>query len=109
MYYVTTGDEAAREAAIENAAYIFRDSPKNWTGWWGSRIPGWGIDNLISLYTYIGNPTYLNEACLGVYRYEEVELAGGGNGYVLSPGSNDTQGWMENMMTSSSLNTSPTP
>ena len=41
---------------------------------------------------------YLNEASLGVYRFEQVELAAGGNGYVLSPGSNDTQGWMENIM-----------
>jgi hypothetical protein len=33
-----------------------------------------------------------------VERYEQVEQAGGGGGYVLNPGTGDTQGWMENIM-----------
>src|SRR4029078_11350308 len=56
------------------------------------------IDNLLNLYNYLGSPGYLNEAALGVYRYEQIEQAGGWRGYVLSPATNDTQGWMENIM-----------
>jgi hypothetical protein len=98
MYYAITGDEAAREAAIENGAFILRDPPKNWTGYWGSRIPGWAIDNLMSLYAFIGSPAYLTEAGLGVHRYEQLELGQGGHGYVLNPANNATQSWMENIM-----------
>jgi hypothetical protein len=98
MHYAMTGDEASREAALENIAFVLRDPPKNWTGWWGSRIPGWAIDNLMSAYAYLGLPLYLSEAGLGVHRYEQLELAGGAGGYVLNPGSSDTQGWMENIM-----------
>jgi hypothetical protein len=97
MYYVITGDEAAREAAVENVQYMFNNSPKNWSGWYGSRIPGWSIDNLVAAYWYLGNPAYLTEAGLGVYRYELFEQQQGGLGCVLNPANGETTSWMENI------------
>jgi hypothetical protein len=97
IHYTMTGDEGSREAAIENTTFIFNNSPKNWSGWWGSRIPGWSIDNLMAAYAYLGSPAYLNEAGLGVLRYQTFEQSTGGYGCVLNPANGQTTAWMENI------------
>ncbi|NRA96214.1 MAG: hypothetical protein HRU14_08405, partial [Planctomycetes bacterium] len=35
LHYVTTGDEASYEAALEAQDYVLRHSPGNWNGYWG--------------------------------------------------------------------------
>ena len=65
-----------------------RHSPGNWTGYWGSRILGWSIANLVDLYNYLGYPAALWEAQAGCQNFEQLELASGGSGYVSNPGAN---------------------
>jgi hypothetical protein len=99
LHYVLSGDEASREAALENIDFLLRDPPQNWNGMWGSRIPGWQIDNLVNAHNLIGHPTALIEAGLGVGNFEQHELAGGGLGYHLNPATNppSTDPWMDNI------------
>lgn len=99
LHYILTGDEASREAAVENLAFVLRDPPKNWTGYWGSRIPGWQINCLMDGYAYLGDPVYLTEAGLGVERYKVLEVGQGSHGYVLNPGGTPltTKPWMDNI------------
>ncbi len=96
VHYAMTGDEGTREAAVENLGYIIRAAaPKNWSGHWGSRGPGWSIDSLVSASNYLGDPVYLNEARLGIQRYEQIEVGGGANGYVINPANGLTASWGE--------------
>ena len=88
LHYVTTGDEASFEAALEGQDYLLRHSPGNWTGYWGSRILGWSVANLVDLYNYLGDPAALGEARAGCQNFEQLELASGGNGYISNPGAN---------------------
>ena len=83
LHYVLTGEEASREAAIECAEYQVRNTPRNWNGQWGARIPGWAIECLLDAWNYLGNPVYLAEARAGVARFEQIELQQGGNGYTI--------------------------
>lgn len=99
LHYVMTGDEASREAAIENLAFVLRDPPKNWNGYWGSRIPGWQVNCLVDGYTFLGDPAYLAEAGLGVAKFRTLEIGQGSNGYVLNLGTSPltTKPWMDNI------------
>jgi hypothetical protein len=99
LHYILTGDEGSREAAVENLAFVLRDPPKNWTGYWGSRIPGWQINCLVDAYSFLGDPVYLDEAGLGVERFKTLEVAQGSKGYILNLGTNPqtTKPWMDNI------------
>jgi hypothetical protein len=98
LHHAITGDEGTREAAVENAAYALRSAPGGWTGWWGSRIPGWAIDCLVDAWSFLGDPRYLAEARAGIARYEELELEDGGSGWHLNPANRATTVWMENIL-----------
>ena len=84
LNYALTGDEFSREAALESLDFILRYPPRNWNGLYGSRIPGWSIENLVDAYTYLGDPMYLSEAGAGVARFEELEGNWGSQGYVMN-------------------------
>jgi hypothetical protein len=86
LYYAMTGDEGSREAAMEAYGFIQRHHPEQWDGWWGARIPGWNLENLVDLYNYIGDPAYKNLAAATAAQWGVVELQHGGGGYVLNPG-----------------------
>jgi hypothetical protein len=98
LHYAVTGDESSREAAIENAAMVLRSTPGDWSGWWGSRIPGWAIDCLVDSWNFLGDPRYIAEAGRAIARYESFELADGGGGFHLNPSSGTTTPWMENIL-----------
>lgn len=99
MYYVLTGDEAAYEAAQQNVAFTLRYPPGQWSGWWGSRIPGWAIDNLLDAHHLLGYPGALAAAGAGVARFEQLEIADGSHGYHIDPGETppSTSPWMDNI------------
>lgn len=86
MHYVMTGDEGSREAAIEVFTFIQNHHPELWDGWWGARILGWDLENLVDLYNYIGDPAYLALADATATRWEVIEAQSGGLGYVVNPG-----------------------
>ena len=97
LWHVLTGDEGAREAAVENFGFIQRNHPETWSGWWGSRILGWQLEALVDLYNYLGDPAYLSLAEQTVARFETLEQANGGFGYVPNPAWTPTvheQTWM---------------
>ncbi len=94
--YILTGDEASREAAIENIEFVLRIPPGNWDGLYGSRIAGWGIDNLVAAYNFLGNQSYLLAAEAGIARFEQIEIQQGAHGYVLNAGDQNTaKPWMD--------------
>jgi hypothetical protein len=98
LHYAITGEESTREALIENVDYLLlRSPPKRWTGWWGSRIPGWAIDGLVDAYGVLGDPRCLEEAGKGVARFAELEMQDGAEGYHLNPSNKATQPWMDNI------------
>jgi hypothetical protein len=84
LLYVSTGDESAYEALVENMDYLLRDPPRLWSGAWGDRILGWAVDALLDGWAFAGSGTYLTEAGLGADRYQVLELADGGLGYNLN-------------------------
>jgi hypothetical protein len=99
LHYAMTGDEASYEAAMEAQAFLLRDCPSNWTGYWGTRIAAWGTTNLLDLYNYLGHSAALNEARLALENFQDLEQASGGGGYVLNPGGGYvTIIWMEALM-----------
>lgn len=86
MHYALTGDEGSREAAIECFTFIQNHHPELWDGWWGARILGWDLENLVDLYNYIGDPAYLSLAGATAQRWIVIEAQNGGQGYVVNPG-----------------------
>ena len=99
LHYVMTGDESSYEAAIQAQDYLLRNSPANWTGYWGSRIAGWSIVNLVDLYNYLGDPAALAEAQGGVQNFLNLEQSSGGLGYVSNPGANhQVVPWMHSLV-----------
>lgn len=103
LWYVTTGDESAREAAIETFGFIQRNHPESWDGWWGSRIQGWQIEALVDLYNYVGDPQMLALAQQACQRFEFLEQQAGGFGYVPNPGWSGNpheQTWMHGIVLS---------
>ncbi|MEZ6195181.1 MAG: hypothetical protein R3F20_05550 [Planctomycetota bacterium] len=97
LYYVMTGDEGAREAAVEVGDFIFRQHPENWNGLYGARILGWQIEGLMHLWSYLGDAAYLQRAQLAIINWEQHELAQGANGVVMNGGWNPAhaQSWMQ--------------
>lgn len=97
--YILTGDEASRDAAIENVNFVLRNPPSTWDGLFGSRLAGWSVDNLVAAYNFLGNPQYLLAAEAGIARYESFEIAQGGLGYVLNTADGNTaKPWMDATM-----------
>ncbi len=86
LYYVMTGDEGCREAALEVGDFIGRESPETWDGLWGARILGWQLDNLVHLWNYTGDISYLQQALQACLRWDTLDLANGGTGFVPNNG-----------------------
>lgn len=86
LYYVMTGDEGSREAALEVGDFIARESPETWDGLWGSRILGWQLDNLVHLWNYTGEIGYLQEGLQTVLRWDALDTVNGSNGYIPNNG-----------------------
>jgi hypothetical protein len=84
LYYAMTGDEMSYEAALETTDFLLRYSPRNWSGIYGARIPGWSIENLLDLYTYLGISACMVEAEAGMARFQELEGNWGSHGYVMN-------------------------
>lgn len=84
-YYAMTGDEGAREAAIEVGAFVARMHPETWDGWWGSRILGWQLECLVHLWNYIGDPAYKSLAAATANRFKTLEVNNGSKGFVPNP------------------------
>jgi hypothetical protein len=97
LHYAITGDESTREAIVENVEFILRAPPKRWTGWWGSRIPGWSVEGLVDAWSVLGDPRCLEEAGKGVARFAELEIQDGGLGFHLNPSNKATQSWMDDI------------
>lgn len=95
LWYALTGDEGAYEAGREAADFALRSAPGDWTGWWGSRIPGWNIHMLVDAATYLGDKRALPEARRGIARFAEFERSTGGHGCVINPADKRTSPWME--------------
>lgn len=84
LYHMMTGDEGAREAAVENGSYLLRMRPDLWDGQYGERLVGWSIDNLVELYNYLGDSSYLDMASAAIQRFQTFEQQYGGQGYVFN-------------------------
>ncbi|MFT7616662.1 MAG: hypothetical protein ACI97A_000286 [Planctomycetota bacterium] len=55
LHYLLTGDLWSLEAARLNRDFIRRATPEKWNGDWGTRIPGWNIENLLALHEVMGH------------------------------------------------------
>ena len=98
LHYAMTGDEASYEAAQEAKNYFLSVTPANWNGYWGARIPGWTLQNLLDCYNYLGDSECLTQIQGGLANWEALEAQSGSQGYVLNPGfSNQMQIWMHNI------------
>ena len=86
LYYALTGDEGSREAAIEVGDFVIRTHPETWDGWWGARILGWSLENLVDLWNYTGISNYKTIAAATAARWAYIEGQNGGLGYVINPG-----------------------
>ena len=95
LWYALTGDESAYEAGREAAEFALRSAPGDWTGWWGSRIPGWNIHMLVDAAAYLGDRRALPEARRAIARFAEFERSTGGHGCVINPADKRTSPWME--------------
>jgi hypothetical protein len=95
LWYALTGDEGAYEAAQQAFDFVLRNAPGDWTGWWGSRIPGWSVHALVDVAAYLGDPRALTEARRGIEKFAEYERSTGGHGCVLNPSDKRTSPWME--------------
>lgn len=97
IYYAITGDEGAREAAIEVGDFIQRMQPENWDGNWGARIPGWSLVNMLNLWVYLGEQQYVSCASAIVDNWNLVEASQGQQGHVINYGNvqqPQAQSWM---------------
>jgi len=100
LHYVMTGEEGGYETARETLDYLVRHSPRNWSGYYDARVPGWSISALVDLWNYLGIPAAFNEAQAGLVRFEQLEQQQGGHGWVIDPTSaypgNPTYGYPPN-------------
>ena len=98
LYYVMTGDEGSREAALEVGEFIMNQHPENWDGFWGSRILGWQLEGLCDLYNYLGDDDYLSLAQATAQNWANLEQQNGGGGFVVNLGyaaNPHAQTWMQ--------------
>ena len=85
LLYVLTGDERGREAAELGRGFLERRDIRNWHGYYGSRIAGWTIDNLLDVWWYLGRAEDLEHAEAVIRRFEKLETEEfGAEGYVLN-------------------------
>ena len=86
LHYVLTGDPGTRETLDQAGAWFLARKTEEWSGLWGARMVGWPIDNLVTLHLLDGDPRYLEKAKATIERFEALEQAHGGHGYVLNEG-----------------------
>jgi hypothetical protein len=101
LHYLATGDEASYAAACELGEFVLRRQPENWNGWWGARIPGWGLEALVHLWFHLGDARYLASAAGVVEAWNAAEAADGMMGHVVNPGhfqQPHAQSWMHGIM-----------
>ena len=99
LHYALTGDEGSYEAAREAQDFLLRNSPRNWTGYYGARIPGWATLNLVDLYNYLGEAPAIIEARAGIETFQDLENQAGGAGYVSNLGGGLVSiPWMHSIM-----------
>lgn len=86
LYWALTGDEAARESAIEGADAFLRMNftYANALGWNEPRWVGWPAHGLMAAYRYTGDARYLNKAREDVYLLIQAEESFGRKGYYIS-------------------------
>ncbi len=73
LHYLITGDLWSLEAALLNRDFIRRNHPDKWNGNWGTRIPGWNIDNLVALFEVLGHQEDLKMAKGTIARWQTLE------------------------------------
>ncbi len=86
LYWAMTGDEAARESAVEGAEAFARMNftYANALGWNEPRWVGWPTMGLMVAYRYTGDIKYLNKARANVYLFLQTEESFGRKGYYLN-------------------------
>jgi hypothetical protein len=98
LYWALTGDETARESAVEGADAFLRMNftYANALGWNEPRWVGWPAHGLMVAYRYTGDARYLNKARDDVYLLVQAEESFGRKGYYISYAPNviqATQPW----------------
>ncbi|MCB9029495.1 MAG: hypothetical protein H6619_00450 [Deltaproteobacteria bacterium] len=107
VWYLTTGDRRAYEGLEEYRDFYFANGQDNWSGWWGSRIPGWtliGLDWLI-LAGVPGADDFAQDVAdrivflmsHPVSPHQQADA-----GFILNPGytPDGVQSWMQGILTS---------
>lgn len=85
LHWLLTGERWSLEAALLDRDFIRRAGLGAWNGDWGSRIPGWGADQLLALWELLHDPADLAAAEAALAAYEKVESGrDGGRGYVIN-------------------------
>lgn len=98
LHYALTGDEGTYETVLASVDFLLRSEMRNWHGNWGSRIPGWTMDNLTVAYAYLGMQAAKVEAGEILLNYERLEVAAGARGYVPNEGDRGrVKPWMVNI------------
>jgi len=85
LFYLLTGDEHAKEAVQLGRDFVKRARPDLWSGDWGSRIPGWSADNLLTTWWLWGDPEDLKMVEDAILNFERIEQGRfGGKGFVIN-------------------------
>jgi len=98
LYWAMTGDEAARESAVEGSDAFLRMNftYANALGWNEPRWLGWPTHGLMVAWRYTGDGRYLDKARENVNLLVQTEESFGRKGYYISRGSDviqATQPW----------------
>ena len=98
LYWAMTGDEAARESAVEGADAFLRMNftYANALGWNEPRWVGWPTHGLVAAYRYTGDARYLAKARENVNLLVQTEESFGYKGHYISRGADviqATQPW----------------
>jgi hypothetical protein len=89
LHWWLSGDPWSREAAKLGLAFIRRQSPAGWNGYYGARIPGWTLDNLVAAWEAFGEADDLKTARALAAKVAELEA---GRGFIVNP-ANKPAGW----------------
>lgn len=101
LHYLLTGDLWSLEAAQLNREFIRRAIPEKWNGDWGTRIPGWNIENLLALHEVLGHKDDIRMAhdicaCWGALETKRNGGKGHVNNLRMKPVS--WKPWMHNIL-----------
>ncbi len=85
LHWLLSGDRWSLEAALLNRDFLRRAGLGDWNGDWGARIPGWGADQLLALWSALGDPADRDAAEAALAAYEKIESErDGGRGFVIN-------------------------